>query len=109
MKPSEENTDLNYYFNPNINYEELSKNPRFLPELGSYEGWLTPLRYAWKSHRLKIEHPQLGTLYVEYEPEDELWLKDDKGITDKRLVESWEFYWLQMMLKKDEVEFVRKE
>jgi len=85
---------------------EMRENPRFLEELGIWEGWLSPLKCAHKTHVLKIEHPELGVYYLEYVP-DFIRLKD-KGGLDKRLTHTWEFHCIHRWLENYPAEFVRK-
>jgi len=89
---------------------DLKKNPRFLPELGSWEGWLTPLRYAWKTHRLRIDHPELGPTFISYKPTDRFFvefqnLSDEQSFT---VTEQWHYELLRKWLERYEVEFVRR-
>jgi len=85
---------------------EMRENPRFLEELGTWEGWVSPLKCAHKTHVLKIEHPELGVYYLEYVP-DFIRLKD-KGALDKRLTHAWEFHCVHRWLESCGAEFVKK-
>lgn len=87
---------------------EMRENPRFVEELGTWEGWLWPLKCAHKTHRLRIDHRSLKDIfYIEYEPGDFIRLKNDRDL-DKRLTQGWEFACIQRWLENYKAEFVRK-
>jgi len=85
---------------------EMRENPRFLEELGVWEGWIWPLKCAHKTHKLKIEHLEAGVYYLEYEHGDFIRLKDDFAL-DMRLTQAWEFHCIERWLENYGAEFVR--
>lgn len=87
---------------------ELRDNPHFIEELGTWKGWMTPLKAAHKTHELKIEHPQLGPVYLRYVPGDYIICRIGDG-EEKTLREPYEFEWIQKLLNNCVVEFVRRE
>jgi len=89
--------------------DDIRENPKFLPELGNREGWLTPLRHAQESYVLKIHHPELGAIYISCKL-NELFveferLSDSQSFT---ITEEWHYKLLEKWLKNYTVEFVKK-
>lgn len=91
-----------------MNFAELRENPRFLPELGTWEGWFTPLKWAWKTHAVRIDCEPYGPVWITWEPGDWLRITFNDG-SSHTLSLFWEFELIEKMLKECDVKFVRKE
>jgi len=91
-----------------MNYAELRENPRFLPELGSvWEGWFTPLKWAWKTHAVQIDCDGYKPVWITYEAGDFLRITFSHG--GSHILSGPEFEIIEKMLKECDVRFVRRE
>ena len=94
-------------------FDKLKGNPRFAPELGSFwEGWMTPLKWNWRTHVIRISCKGGKTLlFLRYVPGDyvEVIHKRFGFIVTKTLSTPDDFANVEELLKRCEAIFVTKD
>ena len=92
-------------------FDKIRGNPRFVPEFGFYEGWMTPLKWNWRTHALKIECDD-KLVIITYEPGDYLLLKEFTTVNGKVIQHEFiakDLNYVERLLRNCRVEFVRKD